>query len=57
MEEIQEEWKDKLHECLITKDLYFTRYGLGREFTEGYDWIYVYFKDKMSAKIFLNKHH
>jgi len=50
MEEIPEEWKSKLHKNR-RNDMYYTRYGLGRDFTEGYDFIYVYFKDKMSVKI------
>ncbi len=58
MEEIPKEWRSKLHRnhCVM-KRVYWTRYGPGREFTEGYDWIMIYFSDKMSAKIFLNKHH
>ena len=57
MEEIPEEWREKLHSSIDRKGMYYTRYGLGREFTEGYDYIYVYFATNMSAKIFLNKHH
>lgn len=57
MEEIPEEWKDKLRKALTTGSMYYTHYGPGRDYTEGYDWIYVYFDSKMSAKIFLNKHH
>ena len=56
MEEIPEEWKSKVH-YITEQNLIALRYGIGREFTEGYDFIYVYFKDKMSVKIFLNKHH
>jgi len=58
MEEIPEEWKEKLHEAKWNPNsMYYTHYGPGRDFTEGYDWILVYFSNKMSAKIFLNKHH
>ena len=55
MEEIPKEWKEKVY--FSSDKLYYTRYGLGRDFTEGYDYILVYFKTKMSIKIFLNKHH
>lgn len=58
MEEIPEEWKGKLYEeLLIDRNMCWTHYGPGRDYTEGYDWIIVYFPNKMSAKIFLNKHH
>ena len=57
MEEIPEEWKSKLYQSGTYEGMYWTHYGPGREFTEGYDWIVVYFLNKMSIKIFLNKHH
>ena len=55
MAEIPKEWKNKIY--FSSDKLWFTRYGLGRDFSEGYDYILVYFKTKMSIKIFLNKHH
>ena len=59
MEEIPKDWESKVHMALGDDDeyMYYTRYGPGKDFTEGYDWIYVYFTDKISIKIFLNKHH
>ena len=57
MEEIPKKWRYKLYQSGLHEGMYWTRYGPGRDFTEGYDWIVVYFLDKMSAKIFLNKHH
>ena len=58
MEEIPQEWKNKLYDdLLIDRNMYYTHYGPGRDFSEGYDWIVVYFPNKISAKIFLNKHH
>lgn len=56
LEDFPEEWEDKLHD-VEGYHLIYTRYGLGRDYTEGYDWIEVLFSDKVSAKIFLNKHH
>ena len=47
--------EDKIH-YIKDQGLYCTRYGPGRDYSEGYDYIHVYFKSLESIIIFLNKH-
>ena len=37
-------------------DLFFVKYFIGRDYTFGYDYVHVYFRNKFQALIFLMKH-
>lgn len=57
-EEILEENKDIIDKYVweTHDNLLIVRYFIGREYTFGYDYVHVYFREKFQALIFLMKH-